>query len=57
MGEGKQILKLDGGEEIKPCTDYTYLGTKIDQLGDNNNNNNNNIYLTAVGLSPGGSGF
>jgi hypothetical protein len=21
------------------------------------NNNNNNIYLTAVGLSPGGSGF
>jgi hypothetical protein len=23
----------------------------------NNNNNNNNIYLTAVGLSPGGSGF
>ena len=23
----------------------------------NNNNNNNNIYLTAIGLSPGGSGF
>jgi hypothetical protein len=23
----------------------------------NNNNNNNNIYLTAVVLSPGGSGF
>jgi hypothetical protein len=22
-----------------------------------NNNNNNTIYLTAVGLSPGGSGF
>jgi hypothetical protein len=22
-----------------------------------NNNNNNNIYLTAIGLSPGGSGF
>jgi hypothetical protein len=22
----------------------------------NNNNNNNNIYLTAIGLSPGGSG-
>jgi hypothetical protein len=29
-------------------------------IGDNvnnNNNNNNNIYLTAVGLSPGGSGI
>jgi hypothetical protein len=24
---------------------------------DNNNNNNNNIYLTAIGLSPGGSGY
>jgi hypothetical protein len=23
----------------------------------NNNNNNNNIYLTAIGFSPGGSGF
>jgi hypothetical protein len=23
----------------------------------NNNNNNNNIYLTAIGSSPGGSGF
>jgi hypothetical protein len=22
-----------------------------------NNNNNNNIYLTAIGLSPGGSGY
>ena len=35
MGEGKQILKFDGGEEIKPCTECTYLGTKIDQSGDN----------------------
>jgi hypothetical protein len=26
-------------------------------LNNNNNNNNNNIYLTAVGLSPGGSGL
>jgi hypothetical protein len=24
---------------------------------DNNNNNNNNIYLNAIGLSPGGSGY
>jgi hypothetical protein len=35
MGEGTEILKFDGGEEIKPCTNCTYLGTKIDQLGDN----------------------
>jgi hypothetical protein len=35
MGEGKEILKLDGGEEIKTCTECTYLGTKIDQLGNN----------------------
>jgi hypothetical protein len=35
MGEGREIFKFDGGEEIKPCTGYTYLGTKIDQLGDN----------------------
>ena len=35
MGEGKEILKFDSGEEIKPCTECTYLGTKIDQLGDN----------------------
>jgi hypothetical protein len=35
MGEGREILKFDGGEEIKPCTECTYLGTKIDQLGDN----------------------
>jgi hypothetical protein len=27
-----------------------------DLFNNNNNNNNNNIYLTAVGLSPGGSG-
>ena len=35
MGEGKEILKFDGGEEIKPYIECTYLGTKIDQLGDN----------------------
>jgi len=35
MGEGKETLKFDGGEEIKPCTECTYLGTKIDQWGDN----------------------
>jgi len=35
MGEGKETLKFDGGEEIKPCTECTYLGTKIEQWGDN----------------------
>jgi hypothetical protein len=35
MGEGKEILKLDGREEIKPCTECTYLVIKIDLLGDN----------------------
>jgi hypothetical protein len=35
MGEGKEILKFDGKEEMKPCTEYTYLVTKIDQLGNN----------------------
>jgi hypothetical protein len=35
IGEGKETLKFDGGEEIHPCTECTYLGTKIDQLGDN----------------------
>ena len=35
VGEGKEILKFDGGEERKPCTECTYLGTKIDQLANN----------------------
>ena len=35
MGEEKEILKFDGGEEIKPCTECTYLGIKIVQYGDN----------------------
>jgi len=30
-----EILKFEGGEEIKLCTECTYLGTKIDQ-SDNN---------------------
>ena len=34
-GRRKRNLKFDGGEEIKPCIECTYLGTKIDQLGDN----------------------
>ena len=35
IGERKESLKLEGGEEIKPCTECTYLGTIIDQLGEN----------------------
>ena len=35
MGEGKEILKVEGGEEIKPCRECTYLGTKVDRSGDN----------------------
>jgi hypothetical protein len=30
IGEGKQTLKFDCGEEIQPCTECIYLGTKID---------------------------
>jgi hypothetical protein len=35
IGEGNEKLKFDGGEVIQPCKECTYLGTKIDQLGDN----------------------
>ena len=35
MGEGRETLKFDGKEEIRPHTECTYLGTKIDQSGDN----------------------
>jgi len=31
----KESLKFDSGEEIKPSTECTYLGTKIYQMGDN----------------------
>jgi hypothetical protein len=37
IGEGKETLKFAGGEEMQACTEctYEYLGTKIDQMGDN----------------------
>jgi hypothetical protein len=35
IGEEKESLKFDSGEEIKPSTESTYLGTKIDHMGDN----------------------
>ena len=33
MGKEKEILKFDGREEIKPCTECTYLGTKNRPVG------------------------
>jgi hypothetical protein len=35
IGEEKEVLKFDCGKEINPCTECTYLGTKLDQSGDN----------------------
>ena len=35
IGEGKESLKLEGGEEIRPRTECAYLGTIIDRLGEN----------------------
>jgi hypothetical protein len=35
IGEEKESLKFDSGEEIKPSTECTYLDTKIDQTGEN----------------------
>ena len=35
LGEGKEFLKSNGGEEIKLCTECTYLGANIDQSGGN----------------------
>jgi hypothetical protein len=34
IGEEKESLKFNSGEEIKPSTECTYLGTKLDQTGD-----------------------
>jgi hypothetical protein len=35
IGGEKETLKFDCEEERKPYTECTYLGTKIDQLGNN----------------------
>jgi len=45
-GEWKEILKCDGGEEIKPCTKYSYFGTKIDQVRDNTTETKNRFFQT-----------
>jgi hypothetical protein len=39
IGEEKESLKFDSGEEITPSTECTYLGTKIDQTGTQHNRN------------------
>ena len=43
MGERKENLKFNSGEEIKPCRECTYLGTKIDELGDNKTEKNTEL--------------
>ena len=51
MGEGKEIWKFDGGEEIKPFTECTYLGTKLDQLGDNTTEIKHSICQTRTAIN------
>src|SRR5215510_8052064 len=51
IGEEKETLKFDGGEEIQPCTECTYLGTKIDQLGDNKTEINYRISQTRKAIN------
>ena len=48
VGERKEILKFDGGEEMKPCIECTYLGTKIDQLGVNTTEIKHRISQTKI---------
>jgi hypothetical protein len=48
---GQQKKNIDSTATKYPLLNSDHL------YKNNNNNNNNNIYLTAIGLSPGGSGF
>jgi hypothetical protein len=52
VGEGKGTLKFDGGEEIQQCAECTYLGTKIDQLGDNSTELKHRISQTKKAINP-----
>jgi hypothetical protein len=51
MGEGKEILKFEDEEEIKPCTECTYLGTKIYQSGDNTTETKHRISQTRKAIN------
>ena len=52
IGEEKESLKSDSGEEIKPSTECTYLGTKIDQTGDNTTEIKHRINQTRKAINP-----
>jgi len=49
--EEKECLKFDSGEEIKPSTECTYLGTKIDQTGDNTTEIKHRINQTRTAIN------
>ena len=51
IGEEKESLKFDSGEEIKPSTECTYLGTKIDQTADNTTEIKNRINQTRKAIN------
>ena len=51
MGEEKECLKFDSEEEIKPSRECTYLGTKIDQTGDNTTQIKHRINQTRKAIS------
>ena len=51
MGEEKECLKFDSGEEIKPSRECTYLGTKIDQTGDDTTQLKHRINQTRKAIS------
>jgi hypothetical protein len=51
IGEEKESLKFDSGEEIKPSTECTYLGTNIDQTGDNTTQIKHRINQTRIAIN------
>jgi hypothetical protein len=51
FGEEKEALKVDCSEEINLCTECTYLGTKIDQSGDNTTEIKHRISQTGMAIN------
>jgi hypothetical protein len=49
--EEKESLKFDSGEEIKPSTECTYLGTETDQTGDNTTKIKHRINQTRTAIN------